>query len=75
MTWEKVREALRKLETMVIGLDINTPDQAKAVARIRGMIGEQLAELTWFRAKCADCDTYVTPGEACSHCGCTEVKS
>ena len=45
---EQVREQLRKLERMVVGLPQDTNDRARAVRIIRSMIGDQISELTWW---------------------------
>ena len=48
---ETVRRHLRELERMVVTLPVNTKDQEIAARRIRGMIGDQLAELSWWRPR------------------------
>ena len=46
---DKVRQHLRELERLVVALPANTKDQSLAARRIRSMVGDQLAELTWWR--------------------------
>lgn len=46
---DKVRQHLRELECMIVALPANTKDQSIAARRIRSMVGDQLAELTWWR--------------------------
>jgi len=48
---DKVRQQLRELEHMIVALPANTKDQAIAVRRIRSMVGDQLAELSWWRSE------------------------
>lgn len=47
---EPIRDHLRKLERMVVAkLPTDTRDRKIAAQRIRSWIGDQLAELTWWR--------------------------
>jgi len=46
---DKVRQHLRELERLVANLPTDTRDQRVASSRIRSMVGDQLAELTWWR--------------------------
>jgi hypothetical protein len=46
---DKVRQHLRELERMIVALPAVTKDQSIAARRIRGMVGDQLAELSWWR--------------------------
>jgi hypothetical protein len=46
---DKVRQHLRELERMIVALPADTKDQSLAARRIRSMVGDQLAELSWWR--------------------------
>lgn len=46
---DKVRQHLRELERLVVALPADTKDRQVAAGRIRSMVGDQLAELTWWR--------------------------
>jgi len=46
---EAVRQRLRDLERMIVTLPTDTEDRQVAARRIRSMIGDQLAELVWWR--------------------------
>jgi hypothetical protein len=48
---DKVRQHLRELERMIVALPADTKDQSIAARHIRSMIGDQLAELSWWRPK------------------------
>jgi len=63
---EQIRDQLRSLESAVAALPKDTDDQRTAVHRIRTMIGDQLAELTWWRSTCDTCGAYLGD-KACDH--------
>jgi hypothetical protein len=46
---DNVRQHLRELERFVANLPTDTRDQQIASRRIRSMVGDQLAELSWWR--------------------------